>query len=222
MFVIIPINIKEGVITEKRICVSCGKQFVIEDKEKQFYIKNGLTLPKRCKSCREKSKKVKNAAKRSADKKFLVSLTLLGVAAANIFTGFSYYKNGEFLKAVTNFCIAFTFFLVFCIALIKKSKKPKTEELIGIMNEFPLGFSNPETFLEHYNKHKDETKSHSPREYLSKANRVVSSKKSLKKTEKEDGDMIYFDSATGEIVFVSKFDKIRTYYVSDYDYFKRQ
>ncbi len=195
---------------------------MIEDKEKQFYIKNGLDLPKRCKTCREKSKKVKNAGKRSADKKFMASLTVLGVAAASLFTGISYYKNGEFLKAVTNFCIAFTFFLVFCITLIKKRKKPGTGELLGIMNEFPLGFSNPETFLEHYNKHKGETKSRSPREYLSKANRVVSSKKSLRKTEKEDGDMIYFDSATGEIVFVSKYNKIRTYYICDYDYFKRQ
>ena len=44
----------------------------------------------------------------------------------------------------------------------------------------------------------------------------------LVKIEKEDGDTVYFNKKTGGIVFVSPKGYIRSFYLSDLDYFKRQ
>ena len=45
----------------KRICKQCGKEFVLTDAELDFYKKKNLTLPKRCKACREKNKRQEGA-----------------------------------------------------------------------------------------------------------------------------------------------------------------
>lgn len=43
-------------IAERRKCVSCGKVFEITRGEKEFYIKRGWNLPRRCRECRKKRK----------------------------------------------------------------------------------------------------------------------------------------------------------------------
>lgn len=40
----------------KRICKQCGKEFELSKNEMQFYKKKHLSLPRRCKECREKNK----------------------------------------------------------------------------------------------------------------------------------------------------------------------
>jgi hypothetical protein len=37
-------------------CVDCGKDFIIESHEQEFYKEKGLYLPKRCPACRLKRK----------------------------------------------------------------------------------------------------------------------------------------------------------------------
>ena len=39
-------------VKERRICISCGKEFEITNSEYEFYASKKLTLPKRCHSCR--------------------------------------------------------------------------------------------------------------------------------------------------------------------------
>ena len=41
----------------KRVCIQCKKEFEISEQENQYYKKQGLQLPKRCKECREANKK---------------------------------------------------------------------------------------------------------------------------------------------------------------------
>lgn len=55
----------------KRTCVQCGKEFEMNQSEINFYKKKKLSLPKRCKECREenKSKKKKNYQAQEADEK---------------------------------------------------------------------------------------------------------------------------------------------------------
>ena len=58
--------------------------------------------------------------------------------------------------------------------------------------------------------------------YLEAANKVIFSSDALHKLEAEDGDHVYFIEATGEIVFLSTDGYIRTYFITDLDYYNRQ
>ena len=40
-----------------RRCVQCGKEFVLTDSEISFYKSKNLSLPKRCKDCRDANRK---------------------------------------------------------------------------------------------------------------------------------------------------------------------
>lgn len=44
---------------QKRMCKECGKEFILSDGEIQFYTDRSLSVPKRCKECREKNKSKK-------------------------------------------------------------------------------------------------------------------------------------------------------------------
>lgn len=61
-------------------------------------------------------------------------------------------------------------------------------------------------------------------EYEAGANRVINSPDALYKTEKEDGDHIYYIEETNEFVVVSTSGSIRTYFkpTDGIDYFNRQ
>lgn len=41
---------------QKRSCVQCGDEFILQDSEIEFYESRNLNLPKRCKECRTKNK----------------------------------------------------------------------------------------------------------------------------------------------------------------------
>lgn len=87
-----------------------------------------------------------------------------------------------------------------------------------------LSFRNDKSLEDHFNKHKSEFSHKTKQEYVKGANDVISSPDSLKKTEEEDGDLIYYNEKKNEIVFVSKDGYIRTYFrpSSGKDYFNRQ
>jgi len=68
---------------------------------------------------------------------------------------------------------------------------------------------------DHYKKHKADTQTSSKEEYLYRANYVINNKDSLHKTEKEDGDDIYYLVSTNELVIVSTDGYIRTYFCPD-------
>lgn len=98
----------------------------------------------------------------------------------------------------------------------------KESSLIKAQNTFQFSFKNTDELKEHFIKHGRECNCKTPKEYLKAANKIIKSKKSLKRKEKEDGDIVYFNEKMGGIVFLSPKGYIRTFYLSDIDYFKRQ
>ena len=51
---------KSNMIYERKECRDCGKIFDITYGEKEYFIKNGMDLPARCQSCRDKHTTIKN------------------------------------------------------------------------------------------------------------------------------------------------------------------
>lgn len=208
---------------ETRICASCGKKFTLTDSEISFYNKKGLNLPKRCKNCRKKMKAVKERKQKSENFKLYSLLFVLFFTAVCFFAGISFFNSGDYKKSYLFFLSGIVCFLIYFVCLKQKKKKLGKNELYAVMQEFTFKFSSAETFKEHFEKHGAETNCKTPHKYLENANRVIKSGKSLKKREKEDGDEIYYDINTEEIVFVSsKSGCIRTYYIADYSYYLKQ
>ncbi len=87
-----------------------------------------------------------------------------------------------------------------------------------------LMFRTPEKMMEHFCEHGAETNCDSAEEYLIRANVVIQNPESQSKyeTDEDDNDKIYYLSETGEIVFVSADGYIRTYFITDDEYFERQ
>ena len=109
----------------------------------------------------------------------------------------------------------------FFVRLFEKSVTSENN-LTKAQNTFQFSFKNNGELKEHFIKHGRECNCKTPKKYLKTANKIIKSKKSLKKKEKEDGNKVYFNKKTGGIVFVSPKGYIRSFYLSDIDYFKRQ
>lgn len=107
---------------------------------------------------------------------------------------------------------------------IKLFEKIQTRgtNLEKIQNSFDYSFRNTEELKEHFIKHGRECNCKTPKKYLKNANKIIKSKKSLKKIEKEDSDIVFFCKKNGGIVFLSPKGYIRTFYMSDISYFERQ
>lgn len=85
-----------------------------------------------------------------------------------------------------------------------------------------LTFRNAHALEEHFEKHGAEMGCATADEYLASANAVIANPKSLHKLQAEDGDDLYFLERTGEFVVVSPKGFIRTYFITDRDYYDRQ
>ncbi len=85
-------------------------------------------------------------------------------------------------------------------------------------------FRDGEKLQEHFYEHGKETNCTTVDEYLFKANAVIENPRAKTKieTDENDNDRIYYLSETGEIVFVSVENYIRTYFIADDEYFERQ
>lgn len=73
-------------------------------------------------------------------------------------------------------------------------------------------FRNESTLEEHYEKHGVEFDYNNANAYQDGANEVINNPASLHKTEKEDGDDVYYLESTNEFVIVSADGYIRTYF----------
>ena len=73
-------------------------------------------------------------------------------------------------------------------------------------------FRSDELLEEHYEKHGREMGYASSEEYLAGANAVIHNSDVLHKTEKEDGDDVYYVEASNDLVIVSTDGYIRTYF----------
>lgn len=85
-----------------------------------------------------------------------------------------------------------------------------------------LTFRTEDKLQQHFEKHGQETGCATAEEYLAAANAVVANPAALHKLQAEDGDDLYFLESTGEFVVVSPAGYLRTYYLTDRDYFDRQ
>lgn len=85
-----------------------------------------------------------------------------------------------------------------------------------------LEFRNADKLSQHFEKHGEEVGASSKDAYVAAANAVVANGETLHKEESEDGDDVYFLQDTGELVVVSQKGYLRTYFITDLDYFERQ
>ena len=85
-------------------------------------------------------------------------------------------------------------------------------------------FRNSDLLKSHYKKHGIDMGFDSSEEYLAAANAVIANPEALTKTEREDGDMVYYVEETNEFVVLSTDGYIRTYFYPDSGkrYFDRQ
>lgn len=99
-------------------------------------------------------------------------------------------------------------------------EQPQSEADTG--NQYT--FRNSKLLNEHFEKHGKEMGFSSAEEYLAAANAVVNNASALHKTEKEDGDDVYYLESTNEFVIVSTDGFIRTYFCPNagIDYYNRQ
>ncbi|MBR6307509.1 MAG: hypothetical protein IKR39_02780 [Lachnospiraceae bacterium] len=98
------------------------------------------------------------------------------------------------------------------------STEPEEEETVEYR------FRSKKLLNQHYDKHGIEMGFESAADYEKAASAVVNNPDALHKTEKEDGDDVYYLKATNEFVIVSKDGYIRTYFNprDGIDYFNRQ
>ncbi len=90
--------------------------------------------------------------------------------------------------------------------------------------DYYLTFYSDKLLNQHYEKHGKDMGFNSPEEYEEAANKVIFNEETLHKTEKEDGDDVYYLEETNEFVIVSTDGYIRTYFLPDDEirYFNRQ
>lgn len=190
----------------KRTCKQCGKEFVITQSEINFYKSKNLSIPKRCKECRQKNK--------------MRNETAMETKADTSYQSTRKAKSTPVTKAVTAVLVVIA---VICAVFFNggsnSASDPATKSDIA-----DLEFRNEELLNEHYDKHGKEMGFPSAQEYEDAASDVVENSKALHKTEAEDGDMVYYLEDTNEFVIVSPDGYIRTYFLPEdgIDYYNRQ
>lgn len=76
-------------------------------------------------------------------------------------------------------------------------------------------FRNSSLLNQHYDKHGKDMGFKDAKSYEKAASDVINNPAALHKTEKEDGDFVYYIVATNEFVVLSKDGYIRTYFLPD-------
>lgn len=210
-------------MSEKRVCVQCGKQFALSDSEVSFYQSKNLSLPKRCKTCREMNKAKKTnqsfeyknyTVKRHVNNRnsFILKIfVVLALFLAAIFN-LKFIPNSLAVIVCAVSALAILFLLLF-------GRSIYIEEFDT--TPYKYTFYDTNAMVSHYVKHGGQVSCKSMEDYLLKANLVILNPSSLKRIQK-DGDTAYFCNKTGEFVVVAKAGYIRTYFKADMRYFNKQ
>ena len=114
------------------------------------------------------------------------------------------------------------FLCIFSLVLPTGCEIKEQKQVVKDYQEYH--FRNENLLKSHYEKHGKEMGFSSSEEYELSASDVVNDSESLHKTEKEDGDDVYYKVDTNEFVVVSTDGYIRTYFNPDAGkkYFDRQ
>jgi len=208
-------------------CVQCGKSFTITESEIQFYKSKNLSIPKRCKTCREQNKASKNASQK-------------GNRSSNEYQSY-YVKQGDSRSLATviiAIIVAMVAFILkaeqsFIIAVAATAVFTAIKYIVSLFNgkvfiqEFDTSvykytFYDTNSMVNHYVKHGKQTDSESMEDYLYKANKVITDKNSLTKKQKKDNDTIFYNKRTNEFVVVAKAGYVRTYFIASDKYYNKQ
>lgn len=199
----------------KRTCKQCGKEFVLSQSEINFYKSKNLSIPKRCKECRDANKQVRGNDKLGDTKQISYQnnhsnnnmnqsssaltklLTIAGIVLLAIFGAWSHFSGDNNKNA---------------------------DNAYSSSVSSGVSFRNVDLLNEHYQKHGVEMGFSSATAYENAARNVVNNSNSLHKTEAEDGDDVYYLESTNEFVIVSTDGYIRTYFKPNdgIDYYNRQ
>ncbi len=205
-------------------CVQCGKRFTLTESEIKFFKSKKLSLPKRCKQCREINKANKKGGniKRSSGKYesyyvsrpagYQSSVSFLPLLAAIFF----FFTEKNFLSV-----IAFAVFLGSLVIsfLSRRNNKVFIQEFDTSLYKYT--FYDTKAMVKHYVKHGERTACSSMEDYLVKANMVVLDKDSISKCSK-DNDNLFYNKKTNEFVVIAKAGYIRTYFIASDRYFNKQ
>jgi pyocin large subunit-like protein len=101
------------------------------------------------------------------------------------------------------------------------TEKPTEKETAAYVQ---YKFRNKTLLNQHYDKHGKDMGFKNAQEYEKAASDVINNPNALRKTEKEDGDFVYYIRETNEFVVLSTDGYIRTYFLPDsgYSYYQRQ
>ncbi len=196
----------------KRTCKQCGKDFFLSKSEVDFYNKKNLSLPKRCKECREANK-----ANAGAQESAAVTTAYNTVTNADASAGSKPKKN----KLWTIIFAIVLLGILFYLTLGKTTSAIIGQNVVDDLAETSLdvdinvSFRNEKLLTQHYEKHGIEMGFGSAVDYEAAACAVVNNPNALHKIEAEDGDDIYYLEASNEFVVVSTDGYIRTYFKPD-------
>lgn len=91
-------------------------------------------------------------------------------------------------------------------------------------SEITYSFRKKSNLIQHFEKHGNEFPYATAEDYLIGANKVIQNPDALTKTEKEDGDYVFYVESTNEFVVLSTDGYIRTYFkpAAGIEYYNRQ
>lgn len=198
----------------KCTCKQCGKEFELAESEIEFYKSKHLSLPKRCKECREKNREEKHSE---------VNLNNRGNHYSHQGMNLSSNRSRKRVSLV----MAVIFMLILIASYFgPKFTQPESSNSAASNASVSdtYSFRNQETLQEHYKKHGIDMGFTSEQEYQTAAAEVVVNPDALHKTEAEDGDDVYYVERTNEFVIVSTDGYLRTYFNPEdgIDYYNRQ
>ena len=213
-----------------RKCVQCGKSFTISNSELKFFKSKNLSIPKRCKECRDNNKALNNASKNkittSKKAKSYNSYYVKKPNTANFTTiifAVLIALASLVLKLDTTITIAAS--TVAVISLLKYiltlgKRKVFIQEFDTSLYKYT--FYDTKSMVNHYVKHGEQTDCNSMEDYLYKANMVAIDKSSLSKRQKKDGDLVYYNKKTNDFVVIAKAGYLRTYFKANDKYYNKQ
>ena len=94
------------------------------------------------------------------------------------------------------------------------SEAPATEKSVS-ESYVEYTFANEDLLQDHFEKHGREMGFESAKDYERAASDVINNPAALHKTESEDGDDVYYLESSNELVILSTYGKIRTYFLPD-------
>lgn len=200
-------------------CKQCGTEFQINDAEMDFYRKNGLELPRRCKQCRsenrarrentnapQESKSPTADAKPKRERTPVTRLPRWVPLLFALLLSLGLFGGGTALYRLLDSAEA-------APASVSQAAAPVA-----------YAFRSDALLQEHYQKHGADMGFDTAKDYQTAAAAVAADPASQHKTEAEDGDDVYYRAASNDFVIVSTDGYLRTYFrpADGQAYFDRQ